>query len=129
VEAFVEHNSWASYLGAVHGRDKALALAAAQAVSIPGRIGLVAVDSMVAGTPIVTTSFSNHAPEFDYLEDGVTAVITKENVDSYAAGLVSFLNDRPLQKEMSDRCRIESEKYTLDRMVCSFLTGIRLALE
>jgi glycosyltransferase involved in cell wall biosynthesis len=129
VEAFVEHNSWASYLGAVHGRDKALALAAAQAVSIPGRIGLVAVDSMVAGTPIVTTSFSNHAPEFDYLEDGVTAVITMENVDSYAAGLISFLNDRPRQKEMADRCRIESEKYTLDRMVCSFLTGIRLALE
>ena len=128
MEQFVARNSWATYLGAVHGKDKALALAAAQALFIPGRIGLVAVDGLVSGTPIVATKSPYHAPEFDYLADGVTAVVTEDNVDSYAAGLVAFLNDRPRQKEMSDRCRIEAEKYNLDIMVASFLAGIQSAL-
>jgi glycosyltransferase involved in cell wall biosynthesis len=128
VEEFVSRNSWASYLGAVHGRDKALALRAAQAVAIPGAIGLVALDSMVAGTPIVTTDFPLHGPEFDYLADAITAVVTADSVASYAAGLVAFLEERPRQKEMSDRCRIESQTYTLDRMVCNFLSGLKSAL-
>jgi len=128
VEEFVARNSWAHYLGAVQGRSKARALKAAQALCIPGRIGLVAVDSLAAGIPIVATNFPHHAPEFDYLEDGLTAVVTKDNVDSYSAGLIAFLNDGPRQKEMSDRCQIEAEKYTLDRMVCSVLSGIKLAL-
>ena len=128
VEDFVERNSWAGYLGGVHGRDKALALAASQVLCIPGRIGLVAVDSMIAGLPIVTTDFPYHAPEFDYLQDGLTAVVTKEDIDSYSAELIAFLNDRTRQEAMSDRCRIEAEKYTLDGMVCSFLSGIISAL-
>jgi glycosyltransferase involved in cell wall biosynthesis len=128
VEQFVARNSWATYLGAVHGKDKALALAAAQALCIPGRVGLVAVDSLVSGTPIVATEYPYHAPEFDYLEDGVTAVVTEDNGDSYAAELAAFLSDRQRQKEMSDRCRIEAEKYNLDYMIASFLAGIQSAL-
>lgn len=128
VEEFVAENSWASYLGALHGRDKALALRVAQALSIPGKIGLVAVDSMVAGTPIFTTKFPHHAPEFEYLTDGITAVVTKDDVDSYAAELIALLSDRPRQKAMSDRCQTESERYTLDAMVCNFLAGVNSAL-
>ena len=128
VEEFVARNAWATYLGAVHGQSKALALTAAQVLCIPGKIGLVAVDSLVAGIPIVATNFPHHAPEFDYLADGVTAVVTENNVDSYAAGLVALLGNRPRQKAMSDRCRIEAENYTLDRMVTSFLAGIQSAL-
>ena len=128
VEDFVATNSWASYLGSVHGRDKALVLRSGQALCIPGRVGLVAVDSMAAGVPIVTTSFRYHAPEFDYLADGVTTVVSDEDVDSYAAALVALLNNRQRQKEMSNRCRIEAEKYTLDSMVFSFLAGVKSAL-
>ena len=128
VEDFVAGNSWARYLGVVHGRDKALALRASQAVAIPGAIGLVALDSMVAGTPIVTTEFPFHGPEFDYLAPGVTAVVTGDSVASYAAGLVAFLKDRPRQIQMGNHCRIEAQTYTLDRMVGSFLTGLKSAL-
>jgi glycosyltransferase involved in cell wall biosynthesis len=129
VEEFVTRNSWASYLGAVHGRAKALALKAAQAVSIPGAIGLVALDSMVAGTPIVTTDFQYHGPEFDYLTDGVTAVVTPDDIRSYATGLVAFLRSKSRQQKMSALCRIEAQTYTLDGMVCSFLAGIMSALQ
>lgn len=127
-EDFVERNPWASYLGTAIGRDKALALKAAQAVAIPGAIGLVALDSLVAGKPVITTDFRHHGPEFDYLEDGSTAMVTTDDVASYATGLVGFLADRTRQKEMSDRCLVEAQKYTLDRMINSFLEGIRSAL-
>jgi glycosyltransferase involved in cell wall biosynthesis len=128
VDEFVARNSWAIYLGAVYGRDKARALRAAQAVSIPGAIGLVALDSLVAGTPIVTTTYPYHGPEFDYLADGATTVVTRNDEHSYADGLVDFLTDRPRQQEMSERCQIEAQKYPLDHMVRSFLTGVRSAL-
>lgn len=128
VNEFVARNSWAIYLGGVRGRDKARALRAAQAVSIPGTIGLVAVDSLVAGTPIVTTDYQYHAPEFEYLVDGTTAVVTPNDEHSYANGLVAFLTDRPRQQEMSERCETEAHKYPPDHVVCSLLTGVKSAL-
>lgn len=128
VDQFVARNSWATYLGPVRGRQKARALRAAQAVAIPGTIGLVALDSLVAGTPIVTTDSPYHAPEFDYLADGATALVTPDDERSYADGLVAFLADRGRQQEMSKRCQIEAQKYALDDMVDSFLTGVRSAL-
>lgn len=128
VDEFVARNSWATFLGGVRGREKALALKAAQAVSIPGAIGLVALDSLVAGTPIVTTDYAYHGPEFDYLTDGLTAVVTPNNEHSYADGLVSFLADGPRQQKMRERCQGEAQRYTLDHMVRSFITGVRQAL-
>ncbi len=128
VEQFVARNSWATYLGGVRGRDKARALKSAQALSIPGTIGLVALDSLVAGTPIVTTDYPYHAPEFEYLVDGATAIVTSNNVHSYADGLVAYLTDQPRQQEMSELCEVEAQKYPLDHMVRSLLTGIRSAI-
>lgn len=129
VEKFVARNSWATYLGGAQGRDKARALKAAQTVSIPGAIGLVALDSLVAGTPIVTTDYPHHGPEFDYLADGTTAVVTPNGESSYANHLVAFLADRPRQQEMRDRCQLEARRYTLDNMVDRFLQGVKTALD
>lgn len=128
VEEFVTRNPWASYIGSVEGRDKARALKASQAVSVPGAIGLVAVDSMVAGTPIVTTDFPHHGPEFDYLAIGTTTVATSDNLQAYATGLVDILTDQPQRERLSEQCQIEAQNYTIDDMVCSFLTGIESAL-
>jgi len=128
VEEFVTRNPWANYLGNVQGRDKARALKASQVVSIPGAIGLVALDSMVAGTPIVTTDFPYHGPEFDYLAIGTTAVATSNDLQAYAAGLIDLLTDHPQLERMREQCQIEARKYTIDSMVCNFLTGIESAL-
>ena len=37
---------------------------------MPGRVGLIAVDAMALGVPIVTTPFPYHAPEFEFLTPG-----------------------------------------------------------
>jgi glycosyltransferase involved in cell wall biosynthesis len=56
------------------GRADAAALAAlgtvADAVWMPGRVGLVAVDCLALGVPVLTTDFAHHAPEIDYLAEG-----------------------------------------------------------
>ncbi|MDF2045939.1 glycosyltransferase [Microbacterium sp. Kw_RZR3] len=41
-----------------------------QAIWMPGRIGLVAVDALALGLPIFTTSYRYHAPEAEFLLDG-----------------------------------------------------------
>jgi glycosyltransferase involved in cell wall biosynthesis len=128
VENFVAQNSWATYLGGAHGRDKARALKAAQTIAIPGAIGLVALDSLVAGTPIVTTDYPYHGPEFDYLGDGMTTVVTPNDEQAYADGLVAFLTDHPRQQQMSNRCQTEALNYSLDDTVHRFITGIKAAL-
>lgn len=128
VDEFVARYPWAIYLGGVYGRDKALALKAAQAVSIPGAIGLVALDSLVAGIPIVTTNYPYHGPEFDYLVDGDTAVITHDDVQAYASGLIAFLTDQDRLEAMGKRCKVEARKYSLEHMVDSVLKGIKSAL-
>ena len=41
-----------------------------QAMWMPGRIGLVAVDSLALGLPVFTTSYRYHAPEAEFLRAG-----------------------------------------------------------
>ena len=57
-------------LGYSGPRDKAMIMRVAQALINPGRIGLVAVDALAVGIPILTTDWNFHAPEYDYLEPG-----------------------------------------------------------
>lgn len=41
-----------------------------QAVWMPGRIGLVAVDAIALGLPVYTTDYAHHAPEAEFLQQG-----------------------------------------------------------
>ncbi len=52
-------------------RDGALAELGARvdALWVPGRVGLVAVDALAMGLPVHTTDFGFHAPEIDFLRD------------------------------------------------------------
>lgn len=115
-------------LGPLFGSEKALALAAAQVIAMPGRVGLVAVDSFASVTPIVTTNWPWHSVEFAYLEANKSAVITDDSVDAYALGLVNTLRDRDALDILRQGCAEAKEKYTLDAMVENFLNGISLAL-
>jgi glycosyltransferase involved in cell wall biosynthesis len=51
-------HSWLTYLGPIREREKAVALATAQVIAMPGRVGLVAVDSFASGVPIITTAWA-----------------------------------------------------------------------
>jgi glycosyltransferase involved in cell wall biosynthesis len=128
VEAAAAASAFVVYIGPVFGVEKALALSVAQVMANPGRVGLAAVDSFAAGTPIVTTDWPWHAPEFEYLVDDQNAVITADTVSDYAQGLVGLLNAHSRAQRLIDNCRADAPRYSLDVMVDRFVSGIELAL-
>lgn len=122
-------NHYIRYLGPLFGREKALAIEASQIIAMPGRVGLVAVDSFTSLTPIVTTQWEWHSVEFEYLKPSVNAVITENTVEAYARGLVETMQSNELLESLRRACAEGRDQYTLDAMVKNFLDGIMKALE
>ncbi|MBG6214249.1 glycosyltransferase involved in cell wall biosynthesis [Cryobacterium sp. CAN_C3] len=129
VEEWARSESWITYLGTARGQAKLVALASVQVMAMPGRVGLVAVDSFAAGTPIVTTDWAWHAPEQEYLESGVNAIITPDDVREFGRELAAVLADQKLLLSLSAACLISSEQYTLEAMVENYMGGIMRALD
>lgn len=121
--------SYITYLGPLFGAKKAIAIAAAQVMAMPGRVGLVAVDSFAGLTPIVTTRWKWHSVEFEYLEPDKNAVITEDDVEAYALGLVRTLQDDLLINKLRAFCAESRDHYTLDAMVDNFIFGVVSALK
>lgn len=76
VRNYASSRAAVKYVGRVDGRSKAELLASGQVFINPGRVGLVAVECLYAGLPLITCASARHAPEIEYLEEcrGVTMV-------------------------------------------------------
>lgn len=103
-------------LGYLTGHAKAMVLKTSRAVCMPGRIGLVAVDALVAGRPVLTTDWPYHAPEAEYLVEGHSRFTSENDPVSFAKQLKNFV----------DTQRIESQfNYpTMDQMVRNYAAGV-----
>ena len=112
------------HLGRLDGREKALALASAEIVANPEQIGLVAVDSLTAGRPIVSTRHPFHGPEYEYLQDGYTCLYAEHTPVEYAKSLVGLLADSGRLRAMQEACKAESKKYSIDLMADRFIEGL-----
>lgn len=121
--------SWIKLLGPSTGSLKALALRSAQILTIPGRVGLIAVDSLTSGVPIVTTNSPYHAPEFEYLEDGRTCFVADDTLEDFAQTVLRALNDPSKLESMSSSCLVEARQYTVETMAHNFRDGIIALLE
>jgi GT2 family glycosyltransferase/glycosyltransferase involved in cell wall biosynthesis len=111
-------------LGRADGRVKALALCAADVLAIPEQVGLVAVDALVSGRPVITTCHPSHGPEYDYLVPGQTSVVAAHTVVDYAGALVATLTAGVRLGEMQVAAQRASYRYALDAMVDSFAEGV-----
>ena len=111
-------------LGRADGHEKALALSAADVLAIPQRVGLVAVDALVSGRPIITTDQPLNGPEYGYLVPGVTSVVTGYTAATYAHAMVSTLSATDRLADMQAAALHASYRYTLDGMVDSFVEGV-----
>lgn len=113
-------------LGRVQGHDKALALKTADVLWIPSSVGLVAVDSLVAGRPILTRLNGTHGPEVDYLthEESALPLPGSASPGDFAATTMDLLNDTTRLAAMQAACVRASAAHSLDDMVESFVRGI-----
>lgn len=119
---------WVHFVGPQRGRGKAIALACAELIMMPGRVGLIAVDSFAAQTPIATTQHESHGPEFDYLSDGVNAVITPATPSAYAEGVLRILTDAEWRGHLQDGCRQSGAGLDMEAMVRRMWSGLEKAI-
>jgi glycosyltransferase involved in cell wall biosynthesis len=119
-----EKYHWLKYVGKVHGRDKALVMKSCSVLAMPGRVGLVAVDSFAVGRPIVTTNWPYHAPEYEYLRPGIDSIITQDTVSIYGQALVDLLSDRAQLTSLQSGCLESQSRYTIKNMADNFLAGL-----
>lgn len=111
-------------LGRIDGRDKALAIAASDVIMIPEWIGLIAVDALTGGIPVVTTNHPSHSPEAGYLVSGVTSLVTDHDVNAYAGGVVKLLCDSLRLRQMSEAAGVSGNELSIESMARNFTRGV-----
>ena len=123
---FVKSNRYVSWLGFRNQskiddicRDYSLILN-------PGRVGLIAVDSLFLLLPIVTLRDAQHAPEYEYIQGNGTSVEVSGTPRDYALEVIRLLNSPEEMKRMQDLSKSLREKHTLEVMVQNFTKGIKL---
>jgi glycosyltransferase involved in cell wall biosynthesis len=128
VHALCSGRPWLIYLGAAFGGEKATYAAAADALLMPGRVGLVAVDSFALGVPIVTTDWPYHAPEFEYLESNRNALITVDTETAFEQGVADLMSAPDRLKALQQGCAASAAQYSMANMVSRFSSGVLQAV-
>ncbi|MDD2337854.1 MAG: glycosyltransferase family 4 protein [Geobacteraceae bacterium] len=119
-----ENNTWIHYVGPRFHDERVPFLKAAKAMMMPGLLGLVILDSFVAGVPIFAINHDEHGPEIAYLVNGQNGVITKFNANTYAEAIVAYLTSPEKQMLLQAGCLASAERFTLENMVSNFATGV-----
>lgn len=113
-------------LGYASAQEQALIGSVSSALLMPGRIGLIAVDALVLGKPILTTAWPYHAPEHEYLRESVTCFTSANDVPSYVSLIRKYLAE---SSSCSERPTGPAWRHpTLDAMVSNFARGTRKLL-
>jgi glycosyltransferase involved in cell wall biosynthesis len=127
VEAEALTNEHVVYLGPLSGKLRSAAYKCSDVLTVPGRVGLVAVDSIASGLPIITTSWNLHAPEYDYLNDQVRVEVEPDPV-TYADAVLRLLDDYDARIAMAGMLREKLPQFGVQTMASNFLDGILAAL-
>lgn len=120
---------WLHCIGPVSGAQKAVCLASADVLAIPGRVGLVAVDAIVAGVPIVCSDDDSlHGPEFEYLVDGLNSEVVDGGELAFASRLESLITDDERRSALARGCLDGADQFSVEAMAERFLDGVEGAL-
>lgn len=124
LQAAAKSRSYLKLVGRIGAREKLKLASESIAFLMPGRVGLVTIDSFNLGLPILTTRWRLHAPEYEYLRNGYNSIIVDDDVESMADAVISLIEDDVLLKRLVDGCRESAEIYTLDAMVDNFFGAL-----
>jgi phosphatidylinositol alpha-mannosyltransferase len=87
--------------------------------------GLVLLEAMAVGTPVVATSIAGYAA---VVSDGVDGVLVRpRDEEDLARGILKLLGDRGLRESMGARGKVKAAEYSWDivaERVMTFYTGI-----
>ncbi|WP_334172706.1 glycosyltransferase [Sinomonas sp.] len=103
-------------VGYADARIKAALGRSTRAVLMPGRIGLIAVDALALGLPILSTSWRYHAPESEYLKPGESLLQSDDSPEAYAQLILS--------ESRSEARSVPRDYPRLDGMIANFASGV-----
>jgi glycosyltransferase involved in cell wall biosynthesis len=115
---------WLEFHGRLTGSEKGLLVSRCLFFLNPGLVGLVAIDSLASGRPLLTCADSRHSPEIEYIADGYTGIIARDGADFARKAYALLMNPEEVER-LSVNCLTESQNYTLDAMVGRFASGVR----
>ena len=90
---------------------------------MPGRVGLVAVDSLALGVPLATTRHAFHAPEVEYLSEE-TSLWSADDPAAYAEAVIALLADPERRSAMVRASLNAGDELSADRSGQRFVSGI-----
>ncbi len=126
-----ERHPFVVYLGRLDGTSKALALAAADAMLMPGLVGLAVLDAFAAGLPVITTDVDYHSPEIEYLvhEENGLLLPAEISSDGYGRVVSEVLREETRHERLRTGSLKAAQRYTNEAMVDNFTVGVLAALD
>ena len=125
---FTQANSYVSWLGFRNQSELDQICQEYSLILNPGRVGLIAVDSLFLLLPIVTIYGAYHAPEYEYIQNNGTSVEVNGTFEDFALEVIRLLNNPVELEKMQELASALRGRYTLEVMVKNFTTGIELCL-
>lgn len=129
-EAAARH-PWLRDLGPRYGDELVAIYKTAKLALMPGRVGLGILDALTLAVPMITTTAPYHAPEIQYLEDGVNGVVVKDSRSpaAYAAAVATLLHAPAELERLRAGCRRSAALYSAEDMAQRFAGGVMAALQ
>jgi glycosyltransferase involved in cell wall biosynthesis len=120
-----EKYSWIKFGGVANEIEKAHLSKAGAIILNPGRVGLIAVDSIAMSCPMVSCKLKDqHAPEIEYLSAPSTILMTEYDVPSYVDAVIQLFNDPESKKAMSQSLKELQPLYTVEAMAKNFHSSV-----
>jgi glycosyltransferase involved in cell wall biosynthesis len=129
-EAAAKEFDWIHYVGPKFEREKAAYMSLSKIFYMPGLVGLGVLDAFVFGTPIVTTAYPLHSPEFAYIENGSNGVVVDnwESPEAYADAVAEVLTDKNLHEKLVRGAKLSLSNFSIENMARRFAEGVIQAL-
>ncbi len=126
IETALESYPWIKYGGIADATAKAHLARAGAVILNPGRVGLIAVDSMAMGAPIISRKLKDtHAPEFEYLDHPKSMLLADSDLDSYVTQCVSLLKNPQVKKQMSVLLSHLALSFSAEEMARNFHLAVK----
>jgi glycosyltransferase involved in cell wall biosynthesis len=113
-------------LGQANAEDYAPIAKSCTVLLNPGRVGLVAVDALVMGVPVLSTQTAAHAPEFAYLRPGIDVLETESTAEAYASAWLSVERSSNTTRTMYPS--VEEAANTITQVILAVLRSDRLSV-
>lgn len=115
---------WIHYVGPKFDGERAVYFKASEVLLQPGTIGLVSIDSFVAGLPLFTTVLASHGPEITFIRHGENGFIAPNELNAYVDAVCNYLKSDELKTKLKNGCLASAKLYTMDNMADKFSDGI-----